>query len=266
MELTELLQRDKGELLQKLERAEDVKESGDILCAFLDKFRQEAASGMLTHERMALNRACSVANEGCRMIASVSKTKVDIQQVPVDTKMTKTGVLAFLPAMMCAVLAVLLCFEGDMGGAVVAALSAAVSVVLKGKEQKSAMPQVNAFPMVDAQETVRRFDALLRAIDTAVADDVPESGAAGEMSQPLMESLQMLMEAQLTKDGAFALRTIPQVETALSRDGIVMVPYSEENKHLFDLLPAPEGGETIRPALMSGGSLIARGQATCKVQ
>ena len=73
-----------------------------------------------------------------------------------------------------------------------------------------------------------------------------------------------VIKPSVADSGAFALRTIPQLETALSRDGIVMIPYSEENRHLFDLLPAAEGGETIRPALMRGGNLIARGQATCK--
>ena len=266
MELTQLLQRDRGELIRRLEKAEDVKAAGDILTETLDKFRVEASGGMLSRERLALNRACAVANEGCRMIASVAKTNVDIVAAPESDKATKAGVLSYLPSALSTVLAVMLCLESNMGGAIVAIVSAAAGIFFKGKAKKDALPQVTAVPAIDAEETARRFEALLRSVDTAVADDKPEETHAGEMSQPLVESLQMLMEAQLTRDGAFALRTIPQVETALTRDGIVMIPYSEENKHLFDLLPAPEGGETIRPALMRGGNLIARGQATCKAE
>ena len=39
---------------------------------------------------------------------------------------------------------------------------------------------------------------------------------------------------------------------------------AEVTEQDFDLLPAPVGGRTIRPALRQGGTLLLRGQATIK--
>ena len=43
-----------------------------------------------------------------------------------------------------------------------------------------------------------------------------------------------------------------------------MISYAPERAQDFDLLPAPVGGRTIRPALRQGGTLLLRGQATIK--
>lgn len=74
----------------------------------------------------------------------------------------------------------------------------------------------------------------------------------------------MLLEAQLTGDAQYALKGIPSLADALTRQGIEMISYAPERAQDFDLLPAPVGGRTIRPALRQGGTLLLRGQATIK--
>lgn len=58
----------------------------------------------------------------------------------------------------------------------------------------------------------------------------------------------MLLEAQLTGDAQYALKGIPSLADALTRQGIEMISYAPERAQDFDLLPAPVGGRTIRPA------------------
>ena len=87
----------------------------------------------------------------------------------------------------------------------------------------------------------------------------------GGLEPPLLEAVQMLLEARLTGDPEYALKGIPTMVSALNAQGIELLPYSTENHGNFDLLPAPEGGKTIRPALRQGDTLLMRGQATVKV-
>jgi len=78
----------------------------------------------------------------------------------------------------------------------------------------------------------------------------------------MLGSVQMLMEAVETRDGAYALRAVPALTAALMEQGIEVVKYSAENEEYFDLYPGTEKGITIRPALLKDGKVIARGQAT----
>lgn len=126
-----------------------------------------------------------------------------------------------------------------------------------------AAPQ--AHPQVTPEQLSRRLVYLLGEIDgqlereeTAAPADGPQLGA------PLLEAVQMLLEAQLTGDAQYALKGVSPLADALTRQGIELILYAPDRAQDFDLLPAPVGGRTIRPALRQGGALLLRGQATVK--
>ena len=78
----------------------------------------------------------------------------------------------------------------------------------------------------------------------------------------LIQPIQMLMEAVYTGDGNYALKAAPQIVAALNDEGVRLVEYSPETREYFDLFPGTEPDLTIRPAVMQGERVLARGQAT----
>jgi len=128
---------------------------------------------------------------------------------------------------------------------------------------------VAARPKINVYEMLRMIDRLMEAIEDALEKSAQEIKAAEEpscealtMGGDVLEAFQMLLEAAQTKDGEYALKAVPGLRSALLAQGIEAVDYCEEKKEWFDLYPGTEGGLTIRPALMLGGKMIRRGQAT----
>ena len=52
------------------------------------------------------------------------------------------------------------------------------------------------------------------------------------------------------------------VAAALNDEGVRLVEYSPETRDYFDLFPGTQPDLTIRPAVMQGERVLARGQAT----
>ncbi|MGI6172423.1 MAG: hypothetical protein ACOYI8_00815 [Christensenellales bacterium] len=264
--LTELLHKDKDALLGDIRAAKDISMAADVLVRHLDMYRVRVQDDLKDKpQKQALNRLCRVASEGCRMVLCASKAELAEVCLPEKQKKSLRELLFYLPTALCVSLSALLAAEGRWTYAAIALGAAAICFFTAGRGGDSAKVRYEPVPAIDTDETLRRFESLLLAIDRAMDELAPDAADQRKLPQGLMEAIQMLKEAQLTRDGAFALRTIPQMESALVREGIVMVPYSNETRQYFDLLPAPEGGHTIRPALMQNGVLIARGQATIRI-
>lgn len=173
--------------------------------------------------------------------------------------------LACLPSLLAAIAALWALFLEHNGLCLVCVLSAAAglpTLCLSMASERRREPQ--AHPQVSPEQLVRRLSYLLREIDGQLESEAGNAPGAPQLTGPLLEAAQMLLEAQLTGDAQYALKGIPSLADALTRQGIEMISYAPERAQDFDLLPAPVGGRTIRPALRQGGTLLLRGQATIK--
>lgn len=251
--------------------ARDAKEACDCAVRTLEDIRRACALEH-TQLRTRLNELCAVARGALSAMDAV--TRVDIQMRLNGASLSPRGPAAraglrraagFAPAVACAVLAVWLFLDGHNNRALLAALAAAVSAAApwRARRVSAAPPEVTGCPQADPAALARRMEQLLDEIDARLeADSLAQAvDEADEIPDGLLEAAQMLMEADLTRDGAFALRALPGLLTALKRKGISAVMYSAENARYFDLLPAASGERTVRPALLQNGRLIARGQA-----
>ena len=251
--------------------ARDAKEACDCAVRTLEDIRRACALEN-TQLRARLNELCAVARSALSAMDAV--TRVDIHMRLNGAPLSPRGPAAraglrraagFAPAAACAVLAVWLFLDGYNNPALLAALAAAVSAAApwRARRVSAAPPEVTGCPQADPAALARRMEQLLDEIDARLeADSLAQAvDEADEIPDGLLEAAQMLMEADLTRDGAFALRALPGLLAALKRQGVSAVMYSAENARYFDLLPAASGERTVRPALLQNGRLIARGQA-----
>ena len=115
-------------------------------------------------------------------------------------------------------------------------------------------------------ELMRLADRLMASIGDALEQIGREQSAlpadAPRVTGELLQPIQMLMEAVYTGDGNYALKAAPQIVAALNDEGVRLVEYSPETREYFDLFPGTEPDLTIRPAVMQGERVLARGQAT----
>ena len=75
----------------------------------------------------------------------------------------------------------------------------------------------------------------------------------------------MLWEALKQDDGKYALKTLPQLIMSLEQQGLTICEYNENTAAYFERLPGIEDGYNVRPALMLGDKLVAKGQVTQKM-
>jgi len=125
--------------------------------------------------------------------------------------------------------------------------------------------KLKAEPRIDVEKLYRSMHAAVLTADRNIADalsarKLEEEQKKREQSEDKADiSLYSdLLEAQLAKDGEYALDQISKVPFYLHQKGIEMVEYSEENRGWFDVIPG-EKRETIRPALVKDGQLLKKG-------
>lgn len=139
------------------------------------------------------------------------------------------------------------------------------------RSEVPALPEARGVPRADVDELMRRLERLAANMDSAYERMLGESARpalpdAVSWSPSQLESVQMLWEALRQDDGRYALKTLPGLIMSLEEQGMSIVEYSEDTAGYFERLPGVEDGYTIRPALMLGERLVARGQVTQKMQ
>ncbi len=164
--------------------------------------------------------------------------------------------------MLCAALAAYLLLRNELPAAIMAAVAAAACFFLPSTKAPAAvLPEARGVPRPDPKEMTQRLSRLLRDVDALMAAQEALETDAPLLTDPVLESIQMLCEASLTSDAAFALRAASPLVTALEAQGLQLMLYSPESAGWFDLLPGAGESRTIRPALVKDGHLLARGQA-----
>ncbi len=226
------------------------------------------------HKRRLAAQLFSVAEAGVMAMVSVSQVDIRMKLVSGPASPAISGkrrrqvrtILQYLPGALCLLLAAWLYLDGKMPAAILALVCGGISyATLFGlKRPARALPDVAGETRVDPVALSRRMEKLVQAIDGALGTERQPDAEPLQLTQGLLESIQMLMEAKLTEDGGFALRALPGMMDQLARQGVTAQLYGEDLRQHFDLLPAPVGGDTIRPALLKDGRVLSRGQATTK--
>lgn len=172
------------------------------------------------------------------------------------------GLRRYAPAALCAALAVYLLLRNEIPAAILASVAAVACFFMPiVKVPAAVLPEARAVPRPDPKEMARRIERLLRDVDALLSAGEAAEAEAPLLTGPVLESIQMLCEASLTGDGAYALRAASPLVSALEAQGLQLSLYSPERAGWFDLLPGAGEGRTIRPALVKNGYLLARGQA-----
>jgi len=141
--------------------------------------------------------------------------------------------------------------------------------IFRHRETQSYTEEPCAVLHIDVDELLRQSDRLMDTIEALIesrrqaeAEAAQLAGESPLMSEDILESIQMLLEASLTGDGEYALKAMPKLREALRAQGVVILDYSDEHRTYFELFPGMQAGMTIRPAFIRNGHLLMRGQAT----
>lgn len=262
----------RDELIGALKQCRDVKETADCAALFLDKIgRETLAEADSREERAEIERLFSAARCALACMQAVTKADVTVTRRPQEKAVGWARARELAPyaaILLGAVLCVWLILAGEQAGAAMCVALMALSLL--PQREKRPQEEVTATPRADEYELIRQFDRLIDRLDALMSARRAEReerllSEADEpllLSKGLLEPIQMLMEAAETQDGRYALKTLPKVREALRAQGVQALDFSQENQAYFEMFPSEQGGRTIRPALLRGGKLILRGQAT----
>ena len=235
--------------------------------AFLGALREAYASGLEdAWERRRASELLIACQSAAGLMAGMTSADVQLRlpgpSLPPRARRALGGARRFAPTAICLALGAYLLLRGEFPAAILAGAAAAAGAFLPMAGAPAAkLPEARAVPRPDPRETSRRLERLLRDVDALLsAGEIRESGAPA-LTAPVLESIQMLCEASLTGDGAFALRAASPLVSALEAQGVELRMMDGDNASWFDLLPGASAGRTIRPALVKDGRLLCRGQA-----
>lgn len=265
-------------LRSKLNGCRDLTEVEDVVRLFWDSMQHDFTDKVTaTRERELGYELFVVAKSAISCMLSVSnadvlfKSNTDVQ----PQKAHKFDWKNYIGAGASALLAAYLFFEGMWAPMSVAAfVTAWQTVALRRDEIKlnapPALPEAHGVPKADIEELLRRLDRLSLNMDAAYermkGEDTKQSlPETIQWSNDQLEAVQMLWEALKQDDGKYALKTLPQLIMSLEQQGMTICEYTESKAAYFELLPGVEDGYTVRPALMLGDKLIAKGQVTQKM-
>ena len=271
-DMMEIYTAERERMERELSEAQDIKAASDVLCTALERMRLEYGRKVgQGARRSAADRLFDVAKQSVRCMLSITGAEVKVIQNEEVTSTFVQKIIALLPMAAMAVGAVLtawMIWEEMTGPALLAMGLTAIAwletqVVYRRRVGVAARPKINVY------ELMRMTDRLMESMEDALERSAQEMCVSGQNALPqsmaegdLLEPMQMLLEAANTQDGAYALKAIPALRSALVMRGIEEVPYSEERRDCFDMYPGTEEGMTIRPALMKDGRVLLRGQAT----
>lgn len=272
-ELSRLFEKRREAFERELKAGGDVKSAYDACVRQLSEIRRDYLSETGdTQQRVRVNQLMAAAQDAISCMLAVTQLDISMKlpnaqpEAACKRRLTMKRFLPYLPAALCAALALWL-FLDERFSTMILALAAAGSsyfALYRLRTPARQLPDVTGVTKVDPAELTRRIERLLHDMDALLMSQASDTARPLELTSGLMESMQMLMEARLTEDGAFALKALPQMMEALTQQGVEVRMYDAGNKTDFDLLPAPVGGETIRPALVKDGRVLMRGQATIK--
>ncbi|MEA4899820.1 MAG: hypothetical protein VB067_03185 [Christensenellaceae bacterium] len=242
----------------------DVRAAAERAASLMDALADERALEEAdAAARARAHAACRAAKAALMCLESA--TQADVRMVAERPERERSGVkdlLRYAPAGLTLLLAAWLYLSGQPWPASLALAAAALWALTAHRRPDAAPVRPEVTTKADARELSRRMAHLCREIDALCVR--PEVSSAAPVGAPLLEAMQMLLEAEKTGDGAFALKSVPQLTDALQRTGVRFARYGDADPNDFDPLPARTGGTTVRPAVYQDGALVLRGQVTVK--
>ncbi len=280
--IMEIYQNERVRLENELEGLRDSKAAVDSLCASLErmrlKYREHAKDAA---DRAEADRLFDVARQSAKCMLSVSGVGMKVLKDEPHTPTPVDRFAACLPMAGMLIGAVLTAWLLIKDMYTPAVLSTALTAVgwLEAQVIYRRRIAVAAVTKVNGNELLRLLDRMMEALEDALDQAFQQrkpllsgtavslaAGQSGMLTGEMLEPMQMLLEAGCTQDGEYALKALPKLSDALLRQGIEAVDYSPETAAYFEMYPSDEGGRTIRPALVKDGTLIARGQATERME
>lgn len=267
-ELREIYSEMQDDIERSLRLCVDGKAAAETLVTGLERIKEAYLDqGDVAADRREVNRLFDVARAGVAMVATATEAEISLRlpSVAAHRRVWRfRDILPWIPALLSGILAIWLFFDQQTNAAFVALLSAAAFFISVREMRPGAAktPAMIATPKVGVQDALRQMGDVIDCIDRGLREPALPQAEPLRLTPPLLESVQMLMEANEAKDGLFALKALPQITIELERQGIEILSYSPETRAYFDLYPAQTGGETIRPALLLHGAPLSRGQAT----
>lgn len=247
----------------------DVKAAADGLAGVLEQVRMETRAALPdAAARREADRLFDAAKRAALLMMSVTQADVRIEDDrKADRRDRVAAILSWTSAGVGAVLTAWLMIAGQTAAAVLALISCAAGAArAMMKPSEKAQTAVTQATRPDSHEMMRLVDRLMQTLGDALAQIDSEQAAlpadAPRVTGELLQPIQMLMEAVYTEDGDYALKAAPQIVAALNEMGVRLVEYSPETRDYFDLFPGTEPDLTIRPAVLQGERVLARGQAT----
>lgn len=265
-------------LRAKLEECRDLTEVEDTVRLYWDSMQHEFTSNVTDGRARELGfELFVVAKSAISCMLSVSQAEVLFKAAPPErVQERRFDWKQYVGAGATLLLSAYLLMEGMWAPMGVGLFATGWQVAMLRKvsvrrRDVPALPEAQGVPRADVDELMRRLERLAMSMDSAYGHMLGESAKPAlpesiEWSPEQLEAVQMLWEALRQDDGRYALKTLPQLIMALEQQGMKLVEYSEDTAKYFERLPGVEDGYTIRPALMLGERLVARGQVTQKMQ
>ena len=266
--MLEAYERRRDALERALSVCTDVKAAADCLTGALEQVRMDTRAALPAAARREADRLFDVAKRAARLMMSVTEADARIEDGGGASRQEKLAAIHSWTAVGAgAELTARLTLAGQTAAAVLALASCAAGAaraMLRPPERAQTVVTQATRPNV--YELMRLVDRLMASLGDALEQIDREQSAlpadAPRVTGELLQPIQMLMEALYTGDGNYALKAAPQIAEALNDEGVRLVEYSPETRDYFDLFPGTEPDLTIRPAVMQGERVLARGQAT----
>jgi hypothetical protein len=290
LNIEKMLEEDRGRLTASLEQAETLEQAVPAAESEIDRliYRYGALDGVSGREKDYALSMLRVLRGSLPLIDSAGEARVwersaaadsDLQQEKDRAKSARWLSFGAVAIAVSAVIGVVFHPLGTvMSGVLPAAFSAAGGVFLyiagrkhgpkRAKNHPEAPQKVEVRP--DAARIYRYLHASAIQIDRRLEEIRSEDSLQIQSGDPAVSSKWTedeialfgdLLEASCSGSGEYALERLKELRYYLHRNSVELVDYSEAHADWFDVMPSDQSG-TIRPAMVSGGTLLRKGLAS----
>ncbi len=280
MTLFEIYKSRKDNLVLRIRESKSLYETGSVISEAFETMQYQYLSkpennGM--EEKLA--DYINMSKISFTLLESVSKYKMweDAQAKPVKKKSLMPGFITLLLGLTLIFGAVgyymfmynvslekMQNFLIAMAGGSLLILIAGFMLFFRRKVKSKATVEIS----VDPEDIVKRLEDVVKNIDAMLEKDKKAMAVHNQMMESAINEdeaqlFSYLMEAKLSGEADFALEQLDEVERYLAKQDVMMVNYIKGNEKYFDFLEGEET-KTVRPALVRGGNVLAKGLAQLK--
>lgn len=286
--MTDLLEKDKSNLLTELSNASTAEKAVKVLENETDKLllrhNEQCSSESVRETAAHMMQAVRLA---VPLIDSAGKTKVwEHEQKKASSGRSVPAILllilgiglavyAMIPLIMAGISATDTVTHRELatrlismlGGICVSYAGGTLMNRPAGKGSKEHHVEIR----VDADKLYRHYRTIMLSVDQSL-DEVSarerwdKREQAGNIdgrpaTTPELDLFSDLLAAAYSGDPEYALEKIDSIKYYLHKQQIEVIDYSDSTKQYFDLMPGSSAG-TIRPAMIADGTLLKKGLAS----